>query len=158
MILAWLLFASFGSALAGEPAPAAFKFSAFQNDGDTVKAEVAEGNALLRITCPRGIGRCTVTAKKGTWPEHVAVLLEGFKELEHFELAIGRMRIEGSRKESGRFTLFFLDDDLDFNKRSQVGTLEIKVEQRKDGIAVVCPARLFADADAVLLSWIDWYR
>src|SRR5689334_2737971 len=105
-----LIFIPLHSMAAADKKPGALTFSELQNEGDDASAEAADGKTMLRIKCPRGIGHCTVSAKKGEWPEHVEMLLEKFDELEHFEFATGRMRAQGSRKSSKSFELFFLDD------------------------------------------------
>lgn len=145
-------------AVAEEKPDVKFTFTDLQNKQDAVTTERVDGKTLLRLKSPRGIGSCTVTAEKGTWPDEVAVLFADFAELEHFEMSLGRMYIHGSRKTSGQFDLFYLDNDRNHNKRSRIGSIDAKVERRKDGILLVLPRLFFADADKVTLHWISWLR
>lgn len=135
-----------------------FEFSNFKNEGDTATAEVAGQKVVLRIHSKTGIGHCTITPKKGTWPDEVTVLLDGLNELEQVEMATGRLFASGSRKSSGSFELSMMGSDRTTPERSVVGTLKITVEKQKEGIAVIFPAKLLADTDIVTIRWIDWFR
>jgi hypothetical protein len=123
---------------------------------ETARAELTDGTLVVRVNCRGRAGDCELTGEKGRWPERVTLALDGLKELEHFEMSVGRMHIQGSRKRSGEFELYFLGDDRDFNKRSRVGTADVRVEQGKTGIMVVFPGKLFADAEKVTFGWVSW--
>jgi hypothetical protein len=140
------------------PPPPEFEFSNFQSEGDSVKAEVTGQKVLLRVKSTIGVGRCTITPKRGTWPEEVTVLFEGLGELEQLQLVAGRLFAEGSRKSSGGFELSMLGGDRTVAKRSVVGTLKITVEKQKEDIVVVFPAKLLADTDVVTISWVNFFR
>ncbi len=51
----------------------------WQHAEDAARVEVVDGLTVLRITSPRGFGRCDVTAGEAGWPDRIAVLLEGFE-------------------------------------------------------------------------------
>ncbi len=64
------------------------------------------------------------------------------------------MIASGSRKRSGEFTPALRNKEPAPQSPPDVGTLNIKVEKQKDGIAVILPANLFVDTDAVTIHWI----
>jgi len=72
-----------------------------QHAEDAVTTEVADGRLIVRARSSRGFGHCTVTAREGRWPDHLAVRFEGLAELEAVECVLGGLRIEGSRSRSG---------------------------------------------------------
>ena len=130
----------------------------WQHAEDAARVEVVDGLTVLRITSSRGFGRCDVSAGNKAWPDRVAVLLEGFEELERFELTVGRLHAAGSRRASGAFELFVREPQPAAAPRRPIGTLDVRVGRRGDGVLVTLPARL-CDADEPLhLEWTDWLR
>ncbi len=144
--------------LAAEPMPPSLTVSDLQHKEDTATVEQAENKATLRVKCPTGIGYCTVRGEKGKWPDEVVLFLEGLDELEQFSVTAGRIAAHGSRKSSGQIWFDYLPTEGSKEKSSHIGTLDIKIEREKDGIRVTFPRLLFADAEKVKLSWINWLR
>lgn len=130
----------------------------WQHADDAARVEVVDGLTVLRITSPRGFGRCDVTAGEAGWPDRVAVLLEGFKELERCELTFGRLQASGSRRASGAFELYVRDSRPAAVPRRPVGTLDVRVDRRDDGVLVALPAGLCDDDDTLHIEWTDWLR
>ena len=130
----------------------------WQHAEDAARVEVVDGLTVLRITSPRGFGRCDVTAGQAGWPDRVAVLLEGFEELERFELTVGRLHMSGSRRASGAFELFLRDSQPAATPRRPIGTLDVRVDRRGDGVLVTLPAGLCDGDDTLHLEWTDWLR
>jgi hypothetical protein len=147
-----------GLCLAADEQDAGLGVAAMQHADDTASVEVADGVTVLRITSPRGFGRCDVTAGEVGWPERVAVLVAGFRELERFELAVGRLHAAGSRKQSGQFELTVRDPRRDDLPRRPIGTLDVRVEPRGDGMLVTLPPGLCQGDDVLHLEWTDWLR
>lgn len=130
----------------------------WQHADDAARVGVVDDLTVLRITSPRGFGRCDVTAGEAGWPDRVAVLLEGFEELERCELTFGRLHASGSRRASGAFELFLCDSQPAATPRRPVGTLDVRVDRRDDGVLVTLPAGLCGVDDTLHLEWTDWLR
>lgn len=120
------------------------------------KFEFVDGNMTIRFNSRNRSGDFTITADKGTWPEKVTILFEGINALEHIDVSAGRIYANGSRSTSGKFGLYLLDNDRNFNTRSRIGTLDVRVEPQQSGMRVTFPDKFFADADKVVLSWVTW--
>lgn len=140
------------------PEPVVLAFTGFANKADSVKAEAADDRVTLRVKSERGFGHFTATPDAGAWPRQVTVLFEGLNELEQFDASAGRLRIVGSRKTSGKFAVHFADADGKWTPGRSVGTLDFRVEQRKDGILVTFPPDLVAGKEPLFVGWTDWYR
>lgn len=134
-----------------------FRVSNPDHQQNQVNAQLKAGQVILSIQSSKIAGTCTITPEQGKWPDQVTMVLNDFQELEGFELTMGRMHAQGSRRSSGKFTLSFLDDNANSSQRSAVGTLDINVEQRPEGIAVIFPKSLFTDANAVKFHWVQVY-
>ena len=147
-----------GLCMAAGHRDAGLTVAGWQHAEDAARVEVVDGLTVLRITSPRGFGRCDVTAGEAGWPDRVAVLLEGFKELERCELTVGRLHASGSRRASGAFELSVRDPRPAAAPRQPVGTLDVKVERRGDGVLVTLPAGLCGGDDTFHLEWADWLR
>lgn len=147
-----------GLCLAADDQEAGLVVAGMQHANDKASVEVADGVTVVRITSPRGFGRCDVTAGEAGWPERLAVLVAGFQELERFELAVGRLHAAGSRKQSGQFELTVRDPRRDDLPRRPIGTLDVRVEPRGDGMLVTLPPGLCQGDDVLHLEWTDWLR
>jgi hypothetical protein len=151
-------------AAGADPAPPEFKFSDFQKPKDKAQASVEDGQAVIRISSSDGIGALTVKAKKGQWPRDVTVLIEGFSNLEQFSVTTDRLRAAVSLKQSGHAELSLRNAKGEFETYDRgghyiiAGSLNITVEERKEGMAIIFPANLFADTESVKIGWIDAYR
>jgi hypothetical protein len=130
----------------------------WQHAEDAARVEFVDGLTVLRITSPRGFGRCDVTVGAAGWPDRVAVLLEQYEELERFELTVGRLQASGSRRVSGSFELYARTHRPDGGPRRPVGTLDVRVDRRDDGVLVTLPAGLCGGDDTLHLEWTDWLR
>lgn len=154
----WLACAVSGLCMAADHRDVGLTIAGRQHAEDAARVEVVDGVTVLRITSSHGFGRCDVRAGDAGWPDRVAVLLEGFEELERFELTVGRLHAAGSRRASGAFELFVRDPEPAAAPRRPIGTLDVRVERRDDGVLVTLPARM-CDADEPLhLEWTDWLR
>ena len=134
------------------------RYSTYSRTVLIAEVELTDESVHIRIHCPTGIGYCDMAPEHGSWPERVTILFEGIDELEHLELAFGRMHAQGSRSLSGKFEFDFLDAKRDFNKRSKAGTLDVKVERKKEGVLVTLPGKLLAEKESLHLGWINWLR
>lgn len=147
-----------GLGVAADDRDAGLEVAGMQHADDEARVEVADGMTLVRIASRRGFGRCDVTAGEAGWPERLAVLVEGFKELERFELTVGRLHAAGSRRASGQFELEVRNPERDGLPRRPIGTLDVRVEPRGDGMLVTLPAGLCQGDDVLHLEWTDWLR
>lgn len=154
----WLAFAVAGVCMAAHTRDPGLMIAGWQHADDAARVEVVGGVTMLRITSPRGFGRCDVTAGAAGWPDRVAVLLEGFEELERFELTVGKLHAAGGRSASGAFELFIRDREPASAPRRPIGTLDVRIERRDDGVLVTLPAGLCADGESLHLEWTDWLR
>ncbi|MGB8853365.1 MAG: hypothetical protein WCC69_07365 [Pirellulales bacterium] len=130
----------------------------WQHPEDAARVEVVDGLTLLRITSPRGFGQCDVTAGNAGWPDRIAVLLADLEELERIEFTVGRLHASGSRRASGAFELCVRDPRPAAVPRRPIGTLDVRVDRRDDGVLVTLPAGLCDGDDMLHLEWTDWLR
>jgi hypothetical protein len=150
------------AALAAEPGPQ-LKFTDFKREGDSATVRLTDDNAVITIESPFGIGGVTATAMAGPWPREVTLRLR-LKSLEGFTIVTDRLRASGSQGTSGKFEFSLRGAKGEFEKVSGggdyvvAGTLDIRVEKRKDEIVVTLPANLLADTKSVRIEWIDAYR
>jgi hypothetical protein len=135
-----------------------------QHPDDAFAFEPLGDRLVVRVRSASGIGRVTLAAEPGRWPAAVSILLEGFGELEDFELASGGLRVQGSRRESGRLPRFALPtDDTAAAARAAatpVGTLDVRIEKTAAGVLVTLPRDLLGEAGAerATIRWVDWLR
>jgi hypothetical protein len=147
-----------------DPGRPEFEFSNFEKPKDTGKAYIEEGKAVIRITSSTGIGGVSVKAKKGQWPRDVTIVIEGITNLEQFAVTTDRLWAEGSLKESGHAELSLRNAKGELEKSSpdghliRAGWLDIRVEKRKEGMAIIFPANLCADTKSIRIGWIDAWR
>ena len=130
----------------------------WQHAEDAARVEVVDGLTVLRITSPRGFGRCDVTVGNAGWPDRVAVLLEQYEELERCEFTVGRLQASGSRRVSGAFELCVQGPQPAAVPRRPIGTLDVRVDRRDDGVLVTLPAGLCDGDDTLHIEWTDWLR
>jgi hypothetical protein len=135
-----------------------------QHPDDAFAFEPLGDRLVVRVRSASGIGRVTLAAERGRWPAAVSILLEGFGELEDFELASGGLRVQGGRRESGRLPRFALPtDDTTAAARAAatpVGTLDVRIEKTAAGVLVTLPRDLLGEAGAerATIRWVDWLR
>jgi hypothetical protein len=118
--------------------------------------DIVEGKLTVCVNSRSRSGTMTLTSGKNTWPEQVTILFEGFDALEHFSVSTGRMYTNGSKGTSGKFGQYLLGNDRDFNKRTRIGTLDIRIEPHQKGMLVTFPDKLFLDASQVQFGWVTW--
>jgi len=109
-----------------------------------------------------GIGNGTITLKEGHWPKEVVLRFQHgkgqpFKGLEDFHLTTARFKVDGSQKKSKAMPFSLAGDDGKFAD-GPAGTLNVVVEETKDGMEVRLPANLLAGASNVKVEWVDFYR
>jgi hypothetical protein len=140
-----------------------FEFSNFSKAKDSVKAHVKDGKADFTVSSSDGIGKVTIKAKKGHWPRDVTVLINR-SNLEQFTITTSRLWAQGSLKQSGQaeFSLRNAKGELEKNSSDghyvRTGSLDIRVEKREKGIAIIFPPNLFVSSEKVEISWIDEFR
>jgi arylsulfatase A len=138
----------------------AWRIVDIQHADDTVTFATAADAVRLTVRSPRGIGRCTIAAPGGRWPRAVSLLLEGFKELEDFELLAPHVRAQGCRRDTGAVPRFEPPVGDVSTPRPAVTTLDIGIEVTSAGILVTLPPDLLhaAGGEPVTFRWVDWLR
>lgn len=146
------------------PSDAPFTVSGIQHPDDTVTFEAADGRLLVHVGSTRGFGRCTIAPRDEAWPDRLAIRIDGPRELESVELALGGLRVEGSRSRSGNFSV-----EADRAAEGPVAatgpwregdTLAVVVTTTPAGMLVEFPEGFAAAAagGSVQLAWVDWLR
>jgi hypothetical protein len=152
------------SAPAGAAPGGAVRIAERQHPDDVVTLDASDERLVVRVRSARGIGRCTLAAPGGRWPVAVTILLEGFAELEDFEVSSGGLRTQGGRRESGRLPRFAtpVDDTVAAAQAAAtpVGMLDVRIEKTAAGVVVTLPPGLLRDggAERATIRWVDWLR
>lgn len=135
-----------------------------QHPDDVVTLDASDDRLVVRVRSSRGIGRCALAAPGGRWPAAITILLEGFGELEDFEVSSGGLRTQGGRRESGRLPRFVtpVDDTVAAAQAAAtpVGTLDVRIEKTAAGVRVTLPPGLLRDGggERATIRWVDWLR
>jgi hypothetical protein len=147
-----------GAARAPEPV---YEFAVKKGD-DAIAATKDGDKVVFTITGKSGIGGGTVTLKEGQWPKEVVLRFQHakgqpFKGLEKFQLTTAHFKVDGSQKTSKAMPFSLAGDDGKF-AAGPAGTLNVVVDETKDGLEVRLPANLLAGSKTVELAWIDVFR
>jgi hypothetical protein len=139
-----------------------FQFELKRKD-DSIEVVREPKRTLFVITSLSGIGTAKIVRSEGPWPSQVVLRLrhapgQGLKALENFELTVGRMRLKGNDKQSGKLPFFLADAEGKFPPDdAPSGTLNVTFSPQAEALDVVLPANLLA-GDRVEIVWIDFYR
>jgi len=129
---------------------------------DTITVTNQAERTTFVVTSASGIGRGSIALGAGAWSRHVVIRLKGFKSLEGFTLSTSKLRVEGSLRESGKMPFCLADAAGKFDPQDRLdrfaGYLGIVVERRDDGLEIILPANLLADANKFEVEWIDVHR
>lgn len=121
--------------------------------GDAVSVVVAGGATEVVVTRERGIGGATLERAGAGWPGELAVVLEGFSNLESFAACSGERCVETDLRSAPRAKLRGGRDE------SWATDLELPVRVAPGSIRVGVPAAAVAGgADRLELRWVDEYR
>jgi hypothetical protein len=147
-----------GAARAADPA---YEFALKKAD-DSITAAKDGDTVVFTITGKSGIGSGTVTLKEGQWAKVVVLRFQHgkgqpFKGLEDFHLTTARFKVDGSQRKSKAMPFSLAGDDGKFAD-GPAGTLNVVVEETKDGLEVRLPTNLLAGSKTVELGWIDFFR
>lgn len=131
-----------------------------QHADDVVGVETQADRLIVSVTSSRGIGHCTLAVAGGRWPQEIALVFVGLRELEDFELTSGGLRAQGSRRDTGRVPAFAAPTTPTDAATDATGTLDIRIEKDDAGVRVMLPANLLRDeaADRAKVRWVDWLR
>jgi hypothetical protein len=153
--------------LMAQPADLDFQVKV-KKPADRVVAVKEKQRTVLLVTSPSGIGQATLTLKAGQWPDNVTLRFEhdkgkGFASLESLKLTTDRLRIEGSKRVSGRFLFAFLDAKrkpiaLESGKNAAAGEMNVVVDAKNGAIEVTLPASLLIGSSQLEVAWIDAFR
>ena len=152
------ILAAASAARASDPV---YEFALKKGD-DSITAARDGDKVVFTITGKSGIGNGTITLKEGHWPKEVVLRFQHgkgqpFKGLEDFHLTTARFKVDGSQKKSKAMPFSLAGDDGKFAD-GPAGTLNVVVEETKDGMEVRLPANLLAGASNVKVEWVDFYR
>lgn len=145
--------------------PPRFEFKVVKQ-GDAIAAKERDKRTVFVVTSKTGIGGGEILLAAGDWPADVTLRFEyadgqgnGFKMLEDFSLATGRLRVAGSHKQSGAVPFYLADAAGQYAKdQPPAGHLRVTIDPKDGALEVTLPSHLLVGAKKVHLTWIDAYR
>lgn len=132
---------------------------------DTAEFAVEDEKLVVKIRSTRGIGRVELRLKKkqAQWPKTIVLSLryqdgKPLRELEGFTLAGETVRINGSRRTSGKMDCH--DVNLEDPKRRDKNARKVNVlvEKTAKAMVVTIPGKLLEGERTLKMQWIDFYR
>jgi dipeptidyl aminopeptidase/acylaminoacyl peptidase len=138
-----------------------------RKSGDRIEVEAEDGNIVLTVTSPSGIGSATVTPEDGKWPSKLVLRLR-LKGLESLTISHEQVTLVASFsshgdsqhrvyvKAGGQETPLDKDDPY-WMEIEMVGGKAVPLQSGH--FEVVLPAAIFkSQPKTVTISWIDFYR
>ena len=132
---------------------------------DSVEFALKDESLEVRVLSPGGIGRLEMGIKKegGRWPKLIVLLLQSkrgkpLKELEGLAISGKTIRINGSRRTSGRMDCH--DVHAGGQQPAKLNPRKVKVTVKKTAGAMVVtiPGSLLDGERDVRIQWVDFYR
>jgi hypothetical protein len=122
--------------------------------GDAIVAKERDKRTVFVVSSKAGIGGGEIRLAAGDWPadvtlrfEYVEGLGNGFKTLEDFSLATGRLRVAGSHKQSGALPFYLADAAGQYAKdQPPAGHLRVTFAPKDGALEVTLPTHLLVGA------------
>lgn len=117
----------------------------------------------VKITSATGIGRVELAAKgRAPWPKVVRLSIrtkdgKPLRELEGLTVSGKRLRINGSRRTSGRMDCHEIDPGNP-KIRKNARQVHVVVTQGRVAMEITIPGSLLKGERKVKIQWVDFYR
>jgi hypothetical protein len=133
--------------------------------GDTVSVSPHNKTVTVKLVSTTGIGSVTLINKNkgGAWPAVVELLIsypegKALRELEGFQLYAKRIRVEGSRRQTGKMSCFDLPQGKDKFASKPNRTVNVQVNKQPTVMKITIPGKLLKGESQIVIQWIDFYR
>ncbi len=132
---------------------------------DSATFAVIEKKLTVKIKSAMGIGRMEIGLKTqdGKWPEAVVLSIQTkdgkpLRELEGFTLSGAKIRIQGSRRTSGKMDCHDVDANDPKAPKKNLRKVNVTVEKTHKALTVTIPGKVLQGERKVTIQWIDYYR
>ena len=132
---------------------------------DSVEFAMKGRNLEIEILSPGGIGRLELRVEKEgeAWPEAVVLVLRSeagkpLKELEGFSVSGTKVRIQGSRRTSGKMDCHEVGPGGQGGGKHNPRKVKVLVEKTATAMRVTIPGRLLKGESGIKIQWVDYYR
>ena len=115
-----------------------------------------KAQTVIEFHSPSGIGRATITAAEGNWPD-VLILRFALKDLEGIELNTEKYHTRGFLGGTERVIYYGRDADGKTDASNMPGQVALPIARNGDVIDVLMPMELLT-GDTLQLQWVDYYR
>ena len=125
-----------------------------EDDKVVVKGDGLE--TLIEFHSPSGIGRATIAAQGGRWP-NALILRFQLRDLEGFELNTGKYHLQSFLGANSRVSYVELDWRGKPKPSDIEGEVDLPIHQHDGVIDVRVPVDLLTKP-AFTIQWVDFYR
>ena len=127
-----------------------------QSDEDTIVIKGDGLETLIEFQSPSGIGRATIAAQGGRWP-NALVLRFNLRDMEGFELNTGKYHLQSFLGAGDRVSYHKLDWRGNVDPSNLEGEVDLPIIQRDGMIDVIIPVDLLTKP-SFTIQWVDFYR